>query len=183
MRTSRISQETSKVIEALSPSKLISRRQTRSFAASIGAFTADTRHHKDVINNDDEESDEDNSSLSSVPSAISFDIEDQPMSLTSPARKRKRDVDSPSTTITASISARTLPRKASANTGNQKVKKARRQPAKKTVNDAGEVEIHPPANWEEIYDAVKEMRKTVLAPVDTMGCETLAEENITPRVI
>jgi endonuclease-3 len=44
------------------------------------------------------------------------------------------------------------------------------------------VEIHPPPNWEEIYEAVKEMRKKVLAPVDTMGCETLAQEHSSPRV-
>ena len=61
-------------------------------------------------------------------------------------------------------------------------KKARRQPARKTLNEEGEVEIHPPPDWEEIYDAVKEMRKTVLAPVDTMGCESLAEEHLTPKV-
>jgi endonuclease-3 len=63
-----------------------------------------------------------------------------------------------------------------------KTKKARRQPAKGFLNEAGEVEIHPPANWRETYEAVKEMRKTILAPVDTMGCETLAEKHISPRV-
>ena len=62
------------------------------------------------------------------------------------------------------------------------MKKARRRPAKTVVDDGGEVEIHPPANWEEIYDAVRDMRKTTLAPVDTMGCETLAEEHLTPKV-
>lgn len=60
-------------------------------------------------------------------------------------------------------------------------KKARRQPAKRVVKEDGEEEIQPPANWEEIYAAVMEMRKERLAPVDTMGCETLAEEQSTPR--
>lgn len=42
-----------------------------------------------------------------------------------------------------------------------------------------------PRNFEEIYRHVKEMRKRVVAPVDTMGCERLPEgvsSTITPRV-
>lgn len=39
----------------------------------------------------------------------------------------------------------------------------------------------PPANWEEIYSLVQAMRATKLAPVDTMGCETLADPTVTPR--
>ena len=63
-----------------------------------------------------------------------------------------------------------------------KAKKAKRQPAKRIVNESGQEEVQAPANWEDIYDAVREMRKEKLAPVDTMGCETLAEEHLTPRV-
>ena len=37
-------------------------------------------------------------------------------------------------------------------------------------------------NWQEIYDAVMAMRRKVVAPVDTMGCESLAEEHLTARV-
>ena len=127
----------------------------------------------------------DDSSLSSAKSVASFDLEDIPSSIR--YRKRKRGVDTPSTTITTasvSLSTRTSPRKADVKgeDGDHKVKKGRKQPAKKVVNDSGEVEIHPPANWEEIYEAVREMRKRVLAPVDTMGCETLAEEHLSERV-
>ena len=180
MRTSRISQETSKIVKALSPSKIISRRRTRSFAPSVDAFSVNSTPKKELLKTEDNESDDDNSSLSSVPSAISFDIEDQPLSLTSPLRKRKRGFDTPSVT---NSSTRTSPRKISIKSEDDpKVKRARRQPAKKIIKDTGEVEIHPPANWEEIYKTVKEMRKRVLAPVDTMGCETLAEEHMTPRV-
>lgn len=63
-----------------------------------------------------------------------------------------------------------------------KARKAKRQPAWRIFNEAGEEKVEPPANWEEVYDAVREMRKERLAPVDTMGCETLADERVTPRV-
>jgi endonuclease III len=45
--------------------------------------------------------------------------------------------------------------------------------------------MSPPKNWLEIYERVKEMRKHVVAPVDTMGCERLPEAmsvTITPEV-
>lgn len=186
MRTSRISQETSKIIKALSPSKVISERRTRSSIASPTSFAANAT--PTTVKTKEEKSDDDNSSLSSAPSDISFDIEDHPPSLPSPIQKRKRGIDSPSTTVT-SVSTSITTRTSHRNTGikdevegDKKVKRARRQPAKKVVNHGGEVEIHPPANWEEIYDAVREMRKTALAPVDTMGCETLAEEHLSPKV-
>ena len=43
------------------------------------------------------------------------------------------------------------------------------------------MEIHPPAHWELVYTTIQEMRKRILAPVDTMGCETLAQPDISPR--
>jgi endonuclease III len=35
--------------------------------------------------------------------------------------------------------------------------------------------------WEEIYALTRAMRNENLAPVDTMGCESLAERSRTPR--
>ena len=182
MKTSRIARETAKVTRRLSRDDAHPRRQTRSFAASLNAFTAEGAPIKNkALNVKKEDLSDNNSSLSSSHSASDFDIEDVVPEV-STARKRKRGLDTPSTTITtvsATTSTRTSPRKA--NTGGG-IRKAKRQPAKQSINEAGEVEIHPPANWQEIYVAVKEMRKKVLAPVDTMGCETLAEEHLTPRV-
>lgn len=43
----------------------------------------------------------------------------------------------------------------------------------------------PPVGWERTYKAIKEYRRNIIAPVDTMGCGCLAEEpsdNITPQV-
>ena len=41
--------------------------------------------------------------------------------------------------------------------------------------------IRPPENWEQVYALTEEMRAKVLAPVDTMGCESLAEDKRSPR--
>jgi endonuclease-3 len=62
-----------------------------------------------------------------------------------------------------------------------KPKKARRTPAKKVNGADGMVKIEPPANWEEIYALTREMRNENVAPVDTMGCESLADKQRSPR--
>lgn len=185
MKTSRIAKETAKIVNQPSRSDFTPRRQTRSFAASLHASTAENlplKQKKEDVKQED--SSDDGSSLSSIASAEAFDIEDVPFK-TSPSRKRKRGSDTAATNVSTAITTRSSPHKPGLKVeegGNKKGKKARRQHAKSTINTAGEVEIHPPANWEEIYNAVREMRKLHLAPVDTMGCETLAEENLTPRV-
>ncbi|TIC63784.1 DNA glycosylase [Wallemia mellicola] len=38
-----------------------------------------------------------------------------------------------------------------------------------------------PENWETVYDLIKEMRSTQLAPVDTLGCERAPTENLDAR--
>ena len=61
-----------------------------------------------------------------------------------------------------------------------------RKPARQIKNEeTGEVEIHPPNDWAEVYAVVKEMRISGAAQhaaVDTMGCERLAEETVSPKV-
>ena len=186
MKTSRIAKETAKVVKQVTDADFVPRRQTRSFASSLQAFSANglSLQESEPLEVKQENPSDGNSSLSSVPSEGSFDIEDGGIQ-TSSSKKRKRSHKTPATTITSvstTTSTWTSPRKTADGTVGKKPKKAKRQPAKQIVNGPGEVEIHPPANWEEIYDAVKEMRKKILAPVDTMGCETLAEEHLTPRV-
>lgn len=174
------------MVNRVSQTSAIGRRQTRSFATSLKAFSAhgDPPQTTEDSSVKQEDSSDEESELSSLASSTAIDIEDLPKQI-SPSRKRKRELDTPSTTLT-SISTltttRSSPRKAGIKVEDGKARKARRQPAQKSYNEAGEVEIHAPANWEEIYESVKEMRKRLLAPVDTMGCETLAEENVSPRV-
>lgn len=46
----------------------------------------------------------------------------------------------------------------------------------------GVISTKAPPHWEEMYDAVKEIRSRIPAPVDTMGCERLADSASTPKV-
>ena len=187
MRTSRIARETAKTVDrVLQTNDTIGRRQTRSFATSLLAFSADADPPQKTEDSTVKQEDftEDGSDLSSLASSTVLDIEDLPKQVSS-SRKRKRELDTPSTTLTSistHTTTRSSPRKAVIKVEYDRVRKARRQPAQKLYNEAGKVEIHAPENWEEIYDSVKEMRKRLLAPVDTMGCETLAEEHVSPRV-
>lgn len=40
----------------------------------------------------------------------------------------------------------------------------------------------PPDNWKSVFEAIKEYRKSTLAPVDTMGCERLSERHVDEKV-
>ncbi|KAK4698168.1 endonuclease III, partial [Lecanoromycetidae sp. Uapishka_2] len=187
--SSRIARDTVKAAISISAAEMLPRRQTRAFAASLQAFAYEghapnkespRKRVKTEIPS------EDDSSLSSSESVSPFDIEDLPFSA-SPNRKRKRGLDTPSTALTSvstATSTRTSPYKAGVKDDLGtigKKKKAPRKPAKRIVKENGEEEIQPPPNWEDIYAAVQEMRRERLAPVDTMGCETLAEEQSSPR--
>ena len=65
---------------------------------------------------------------------------------------------------------------------NRPPRKAKRQPAKRILGaDRSILRVDPPARWEEMYALTEQMRNRILAPVDTMGCESLAEEKRSPR--
>jgi endonuclease III len=142
MRTSRISQETSKIALATSAA----RRSTR-------------------------------------PSVSRLDIEDA----VEPPRKRKRE-STPRTPIKRSPGQSITVKKETEESiaFSPSTNRKSRKPARQIKNeDTGEVEIHPPNDWAEVYAAVKEMRiagPAQNAAVDTMGCERLAEQDASPRV-
>ena len=190
MRTSRIARDTALVSEVLSPKKSTpGRRQTRS------STTVKTLRPQNLSPPSSSRS----SSLSPPP-----DIEDQPLA-TLPTLKRKRGGAAPSTaatSVTASSGTRISPRKrvvkgkAEENGDESKyveaedegegkgkgARKVKRQPAKEVKGEDGDVKIHPPLHWEEVYEAVREMRKAGGAPVDTMGCERLADIKMSEKV-
>ncbi|KAI4110305.1 MAG: hypothetical protein LQ339_001472 [Xanthoria mediterranea] len=191
MKTSRLARETATIGKN---AEVVGRRKTRGFAAAINGFAAgDTRG--DLAVKQEDRSDDDSSPLSSLGSPSPFDIEDAPFFINGTPPKRKRGTSTPATTTTLTetsslkLETRTPPRKAAIKTGNgssssssAKIKKGKKDPAKKVIDhDSGNVTIHPPSHWEETYALVQEMRKKVLAPVDTMGCESLAEETRSPR--
>jgi endonuclease III len=165
MRTSRLSKETSKIINATSLSPT-SRRSTRSSLSRFAHGNASTKN---------EESPE---SLQNT-----TDIED----VVPPSRKRKRDPttrtpikQSPHKTVT--VKTEVEDSVAFSPPKERKVRKAARQIKNE---ETGEVEIHPPNDWAEVYAVIMEMRTAGAAQnaaVDTMGCERLAEKTASPKV-
>ncbi|KAG0652858.1 Bifunctional DNA N-glycosylase DNA-(apurinic or apyrimidinic site) lyase [Hyphodiscus hymeniophilus] len=158
MRTSRISQDTSKMINATSPSKRSTRSSLQRFAHNGHAPTK------------------------AEESPQYTDIEDAVSS-----RKRKREVTtrtpikrSPQKNVT--IKTEVEDTISFSPTADRKIRK----PARQVKNeDTGEVEIHPPNDWAEVYAAVMEMRTKGTAQnavVDTMGCERLGLDTVTPKV-
>lgn len=179
MRTSRASQDTSKVFLALSSP---ARRQTRSAAlksSALGTFAyqGDAPVKTDIPSIARLPRSDDESSLSSADTA---DIEDL---VEPPPKRRKRDA---SPTVPKAPSR--TPRKAremvvkDESDGTPKTSKARRLPARKTRDAEGVVVVEPPSNWETMYNTVKKMRDdNPTAPVDTMGCAELYWRASSPR--
>jgi endonuclease-3 len=161
MRTSRVSRDTSRVVAASRAQRTL--RQTRS-VANITAQANGSTLKKEGSSD---------SELSSIPADSGSDRDARPV------KKRRIAQDAPTTVKHESkeISVATIasPKKES------KPKRARRAPAKKITGSDGSVKIEPPANWEEIYALTREMRNENLAPVDTMGCESLADRERSPR--
>lgn len=163
MRTSRLSRDTARVVHALSPTKR-TRRSLRSFANTPNA-------------GDPPPAQDDGSEGEHSPASSSSKIA---------LGKRKRgSTETPATSVTSiSVEAKEVrrsPRKADIADEGAKKRKAKRQPAKKIKNEDGTEKVEPPANWQEVYSITQEMRKKVLAPVDTMGCEDLADVTRSPR--
>ncbi|MCJ1439722.1 MAG: DNA N-glycosylase and apurinic/apyrimidinic (AP) lyase [Stictis urceolatum] len=188
MRTSRISREAAKVA-ALSSTP---RRQTRSQLAAQAPKAIPNGSHK---SEKAPVRDADGTDSQSLSSTTSQDIEDDSFTPQS-SRKRKRGTDTPSTTLTATSTTTTIrksPRKIKGEVTEEyeldeklndrtRLPKARPQPSKKATDpDTGEVTIHPPGNWEEMYSIVQKMRKRLVAPVDTMGCERAADVQLSAK--
>lgn len=157
MRTSRVSRDTSRILAATRTQRTL--RQTRS-AANISTYS----------NGDGAQQGEDTDSDSEFSLYQSADEEERPV------KKRRTGQGAPVTVKHESneVSLATI-------ASPKKPKKARRTPAKKITGSNGSVKIEPPANWEEIYALTREMRNENIAPVDTMGCESLADRTRTPR--
>lgn len=168
MRTSRISRDTVRIVAATR-----TLRQTRT-AANIAIHGPPGRANKAIDDTENDENPGSDSELSSVPAESGSDEEAYTTN-----RKRKRGKDVPVTVKREkeeiSITTVASPRI------NGKPKKARRTPAKKVKDEDGGFTIEPPTNWQEIYTLTRQMRNENVAPVDTMGCESLAEKDRSPR--
>lgn len=188
MRTSKVSQDTTRIFNAISPNTLTSGRSTRSakrLASFALGYNGETQFKQ-------EETEDKISELSATP-----DIEDAVLttrSVTGASRKRKLGASSPGT-ASASVAAikrettRASPRKVKVEPKDEdgeeeeeeettpakrKARAKPKKPARRQTSPGGTVTVEPPPNWSEIYDIVKAMRqRNPTAPVDTMGCEDL----------
>ncbi|CAG8162993.1 unnamed protein product [Penicillium olsonii] len=155
MRTSRTSQDTAKLIQAISPRATRSRHVSslKNFAYNAVPDPGpdpDVTRSLSAVRSDDE---------SSLSEANTADIEDL---VEPPPKRRKR----------ASPVLRTI--KVEPDEKPKQTPKPRRLPARKTRDADGAVKVEPPSNWETMYNTVKRMREdNPTAPVDTMGCAEL----------
>ncbi|KAF2272527.1 DNA repair protein-like protein Ntg1 [Westerdykella ornata] len=185
MRTSRLSRDAAKIASALTGSRASSRiRQTRAGAkANIRDFALNAAEAGNVtrgeagkpeaaLGNGDNGSD---SELSSVPEGSEWEDGE------TTTRKRKRGETPVKATVKLETEEITITESASPRNATSRPKKARRLPAKNRAGPGANVKVEPPPNWEEIYALTREMRNENVAPVDTMGCESLADRNASPR--
>jgi endonuclease-3 len=170
MRTSRISRDTSKILAASRTQRTLRQTRPATNAPTLCTQRGTIKAEEEAENNHNVASD---SELSSVPDSGS-EGEAQRAN-----KKRKREQDAP-IVVKQEIQDTSIDIIASPKKGTQ-AKKARRAPAKKIKGSDGSIKTEPPANWEEIYALTREMRNANIAPVDTMGCESLADKNRAPR--
>ena len=181
MRTSRVSQETSRFFSGTSEPTITPRRSTRSTRSNLDRFACDTPSTpKDDTSEVTYGSDIEDAIKSTSPSP-------PPHGATRQAtRKRKRTttVTAPGRaprTIKTEVKAETTTAAAAAAPAPRRVRK----PARKTTDPlTGTTTVSPPADWEEVYAVAKQMRLTgaaANAAVDTMGCERLAGPGASAR--
>ena len=117
-----------------------------------------------------------------MPTKVKTSTPDDTSSTPTSLGKRKRHINTP-TAIKAlkDSTVRHSPRKAVKVEDSKPPRKARRQPAKHIKGPNGSITVDPPLNWERVYNTTAAMRKRILAPVDTMGCESLAESHRSPE--
>ena len=186
MRTSKISQDTTRMFSTLSANSATPRR-TRS-AKRVASYSLG---HDGTIEVKDEEATTNDKSLLAPATP---DIEDAATTPIRSSRKRKLEADTPTwmLSMTDIVEHKTTwqsPRRLKVEdisdpespprSGRAKAKP--KIPARRTTSPNGTVTIHPPSNWQELYSITHTMRKNnPTAPVDTMGCEDLFHQNSPP---
>ncbi|CAJ2502742.1 Uu.00g101360.m01.CDS01 [Anthostomella pinea] len=175
MRSSRVSQETSKLFGAVAQPASPPRRTTRS---SLSRFA-----------------------YSSANPSASTDIEDAIPDVASSANRKRKRTTVLATATPTPTSASLNRRKVKTETVEEEeevdikpeskpnpitASKRQRKPARKATDPkTGSTTTTAPSDWEEIYNTVKTMRQpggaAANAAVDTMGCERLADRAAPPR--
>lgn len=182
MRTSKVSQDTTRIFSAISSNARSSTRRSTRSSKLISTFALG---HNGTV-----ETKEEDEALSAAPSSPVADIEDAIVGPNPPlsSRKRKRSSEprspSPSKITTTRVKTEvTSPRLEPIPATVSPQKKAKpKVPAKRKAQPDGSYIYTPPSNWSEIYSIVKSQReRNPVAPVDTMGCEDLFWQSAPPK--
>ena len=184
MKTSRVARETAKLTSTIAEADYALRRQTRSAVASLQTFTAQDSPLKGLPLSSFEEGNRD-TKCTEASSELYRDVDIEDLTFSAPpSHKRKRNRKSPDTLTSWSAVSSTRPARTAvakkAETCPDHACKTIRRPAKRIAGADGEITVEAPLGWEEVYRLTKKMREARLAPVDTMGCESLAEEHMSP---
>ncbi|KAI1613158.1 endonuclease III [Exophiala viscosa] len=192
MRTSKISQETTRIFDAISPNARTG-RTTRS-AKRIASFALGYNGEIEVKEEVSSPSDLDSTQRGTP------DIED---GLSTPARaSRKRKYGSSTPVVVTESVVKTehestwtpvrRTKEEEADEGDEqddtkppapgRARAKPKIPARRQTSPSGRVQVVPPSHWDEIYHTIKAMRRrNPTAPVDTMGCEDLFWRTAPPR--
>ncbi|KAK6507262.1 DNA N-glycosylase and apurinic/apyrimidinic (AP) lyase [Arthrobotrys musiformis] len=184
-------------------------RQTRTSTTTIVSKLSTPRKSsskKGVVKDDDDDGEEDgisDSELSSAPSDLeSVYSESQESSEdeytespyfnaspSQPSKKRKRNTTTTIKPPSKGIKKEDPEVKHEDEDEDEEEKKPKPKPkSNKSVKIKKEkgkyIDVHydPPENWRQMYDLIKEMRLRIPAPVDTVGCERLAQTDVPPKV-
>ncbi|KAK5114103.1 hypothetical protein LTR62_002672 [Meristemomyces frigidus] len=173
MRTSRVSRETQRIVDGLSlaTKPVTPRRSLRGYAAD-----AEPPVSNDVF---------DAAPMTDADDKGTIDV----MSTANLGKRKRGQPTRPSKSSTSikddETNVRRSPRKTlklediAPATGDGP--KSGRKPAKRIKGTGNSLTTEPPLGWEQVYDITAAMRKRVLAPVDTMGCEDLADTTRSPQ--
>lgn len=166
MRTSRLSRDAARIADATANPSSSLRRSLRGFQHQDSPAIASTPGPSSS-----------GSELSTPPSSPQSDASSYESVASLGKRKRSGTAKTPVKQETSRRAPRKAPKLEEQDEDKPRVKKGKRQPAKRISGPNGDLKVEPPANWEKMYNITAEMRKRVLAPVDTMGCESLADLN------
>lgn len=184
MRTSRVSQETSRAIKTLSnPS---SPRKTRSTRSSLARFALNSKVEPDI-----EDAVPDAPSLKRKRPARSTASSSAHFTTEKDADEKDLKTEVKSESEESDVSALSPPPSSDAESDvkseidTKPSNKKARQPAKRIRKEATLGTIKPPDTWKTVYKLVQEMRKlggiAHDAAVDTMGCHALALPTVSER--
>ena len=122
----------------------------------------------------------------------SDDIESLPLA-DSPRRSKRIKLETAATSVTVNRGLdetaqdtdpqRKNTRKKTVKVSGSQTKQITKSPRKpKPIQQSLEVPHPAPPQWRETYDAIKQMRSRVVAPVDTMGCDQAQYKEEDPKV-